>query len=96
MDKSKAFGNKWIKLGINKRLSPVFGKNVSLVTKSIKCIRDRSTSIYKLEVKVKGKNVPVILKIYRKKYLDKNIEPYIYQHATKLFKCILPSIYFYE
>ncbi|WP_335871206.1 phosphotransferase [Bacillus sp. 2205SS5-2] len=79
------------------KLSTSLGEKVTIVAASIQCLKStKRSSIYRLELKSKTKNTPMIFKMYHAAKYKNEIEVNMYNRAHSFLKEFLPAIYLIE
>lgn len=85
------------KFRISDKISYSMGQRVSIDSANIECLKSTTrTSIYKLFLRKKMKNYPIILKVYNSTSYRNEVEIQVYQRAYPILKEFLPQIYYIE
>ncbi|KZD29446.1 phosphotransferase [Bacillus cereus] len=85
------------KFRISDKISYSMGQRVSIDSTNIECLKSTArTSIYKLFLRKKMKNYPIILKVYNSTSYRNEVEIQVYKRAYPILKEFLPQIYYIE
>jgi thiamine kinase-like enzyme len=85
------------KLKIDEKLSQSIGESVVIDASSIECLKStKRSSIYKIFLKTKTDNYPIIFKIFKSTTHKNEIEIGIYSKAYSFLQEFLPKIYLIE
>lgn len=88
---------KWRSMDCAEKFKPLMNGEVTLNHRQMECIKDSyKSSIWKLEIMVDQKKIPIILKIFkhlRKPRPESTVEKNIYRKAKKVLQPFMPHIY---
>ncbi len=88
---------KWRQMHFENKFKSFYDGDVSLNQRKMECLKDSyKSSVWKLEVNVKKKCLPIILKIFkplRRPRPESMVEKKIYRKAKKVLQPFMPQIY---
>ncbi|MEX1028431.1 MAG: aminoglycoside phosphotransferase family protein [Paenibacillaceae bacterium] len=88
---------KWRSMQCDEKFKPILNGEVSLNHRQIECLKDSyKSSVWKLEIKVDDKKIPIILKVFkpmRKHRTESTVEKNMYRKARTILQPFMPVIY---
>ncbi|WP_041088719.1 oxidoreductase family protein [Jeotgalibacillus soli] len=97
MYEPKVLYDKFQKHKIDEKLSISIGSSVVIDPSKIECLKStKRSSIYKLFLRTKHDQYPIIFKIYNSSSYKNNVEINVYKKASSILREFLPQIYLIE